>query len=366
MLQLFSIISISCITSGNKVLLNKSNTYLREFIAKWKNIKMFHSIDTTNQFNIQNQYKNLIENANDIIFETDKFGYYIFINKYTETLTGYNLNELYAKQFSDTIRNDYRNKVIDFYKNSSKKINEFPTMVFPIIKKNGETIWLSQNVIIKRNEKNKIIGFTGIARDITLLMQLENEKFQKIRKVSAYNDTLKNITLKRHIISNNFEETLTVVLKIVAQKVGINRISYWSYEGDQLKCIKLYLHNKKKVESGLILYKKDYPKYFKALENEIQIVSSNVCKGTKTKEFCLNYFPENNIKSLLDTPIIINRKLTGVLCLESTFKTKFWDNEDINFAKAIADVLSITIETQKRQEAEKKLFYKNEILSVIT
>jgi hypothetical protein len=67
MLQLFSIISISCITSGNKVLLNKSNTYLREFIAKWKNIKMFHSIDTTNQFNIQNQYKNLIENANDII-----------------------------------------------------------------------------------------------------------------------------------------------------------------------------------------------------------------------------------------------------------------------------------------------------------
>lgn len=339
---------------------------------QWKDRKFSDDLvigigqDITEQIHIQNQYKNLIENANDIIFETDKNGKYILINKYTETITGYELKEYYTKHFADTIRSDYRNKVVNFYSNPSRTSNEFPTMVFPINKKNGETIWLSQNVIIKRNEKNKITGFTGIARDITNLMEMESEKFQKERKVSAYNDTLKNITLKKHFISNNFEETLSAILKLVAEKVHVNRISYWTYEGDSLKCLKLYLHNKKKFESGLVLYKKDYPKYFNAIENEIQIVSSNVCKGSKTKEFCTNYFPENSIKSLLDTPIIINGKLTGILCLESTYKTKFWDNEDINFARAIADVISLTIETQKRKDAEKKLSYKNEVLSVIT
>ena len=339
---------------------------------QWKDRKFSENLvlgigqDITEQIHIQNQYKNLIENANDIIFETDKKGNYIFINKYTETITGYELKEFYSKHFAESIRADYKNKVIDFYKHPSRTSNEFPTLIFPINKKNGDTVWLSQNVAIKRNENNKIIGFTGIARDVTLIKQIETEKLQKARKVSAYNETLKNITFKKHFISENFEETLATILKLVAEKVDVNRISYWTYQEDHLKCLNLYLNNKKKFESGTILYKKDYPNYFKSIENEIQIVSSNVCKSSETLEFCANYFPENKIKSLLDTPINLNGKLTGILCLESTIKIKYWDNEDINFARAIADVISLNIETQKRIEVEKKLSYKNEVLSVIT
>ena len=339
---------------------------------QWKDRKFSEDIiigigqDITEQIHIQNQYKNLIENANDIIFETDRKGNYVFINKYTENITGYELNEFYSKHFADIIRPDYKTKVMDFYKYPSPNAIEFPTLVFPIQKKNGETLWISQNVAIKRNENNQITGFTAIARDITLIKQIESEKLQKTRKVSAYNETLKNITLKKHLISDNFEETLASILKLVAEKVDVNRISYWTYEGDHLKCLNLYLHNKNIFESGTILYKKDYPTYFKAIENEIQIVATNVCISKETKEFCSDYFPKNGIKSLLDTPINLNGKLTGILCLESTTKVKYWDNEDINFARAIADVITLSIETQKRLEAEKKLFYKNEVLSVIT
>ena len=102
------------------------------------------------------------------------------------------------------------------------------------------------------------------------------------------------------------------------------------------------------------------------ISNEIQIVATDVYKSSETKEFCAEYFPKNEIKSLLDTPINLNGKLIGILCLESTTKIKHWDNEDINFARSIADVITLSIETQKRIEAEKKLSYKNEILSVIT
>jgi PAS domain S-box-containing protein len=339
---------------------------------QWKDRKFSEDIiigigqDITEQIQIQNQYKNLIENANDIIFEIDNEGKYLFINKYTETLTGYELKDLYSKHFTEIVRNDYKKEVIDFYSSPSTTIFEFPTLIFPVLKKNGETIWLSQNVAIKRNENNIITGFTAIARDITLIKQIEAEKLRKARKVSAYNEALKNITLKNHHIYGDFDKTLASILKLVAEKVDVNRISYWTYVGDHLKCLNLYLHNKDEFESGRILLKKDYPNYFKAIENEIQIVSSNVCKSSETIEFCSNYFPENNIKSLLDTPINLSGKLTGILCLESTFKTKYWDNEDINFARAIADIITLSIETQKRLEAEKKLYYKNELLSVIT
>jgi PAS domain S-box-containing protein len=156
------------------------------------------------------------------------------------------------------------------------------------------------------------------------------------------------------------------ILQLVAKTVDVNRVSYWSYETDYLSCKNLFHYNQNKFESGTIIYKKDFPSYFKAIENEIQIVASDVATNQETKEFCEDYFPKNKIKSLLDTPINLNGKLIGVLCLESDTKTKYWDNEDINFVRSIADVITLSIETQKRLEAEQKLSYKNEMLSVIT
>ena len=44
------------------------------------------------------------------------------------------------------------------------------------LNKNKETVWLSQNVTVKRNELQKITGYTVIARDITLVKQIESEK----------------------------------------------------------------------------------------------------------------------------------------------------------------------------------------------
>jgi PAS domain S-box-containing protein len=339
---------------------------------QWKDRKFNENLvigigqDVTEHIHTQNQHRNLIENANDIIYETNTKGNYTFINKFSETITGYKISELYQKHYSEIIRDDYKEKVINFYSNPSKDTNDFSSLIFPICKKSGESIWISQNISVRRNEFNKIIGFTVIARDITLIKEIEIEKLRKDRKVRSYNETLKNITLKNKFNSEIFEDTLAKILRIVAEKVDINRISYWEYKTDFIECKKLYLHNKNKFESGFILHKKDFPTYFEAIENEIQIVSTDVYKSIETKEFCVDYFPKNEIKSLLDTPINLNGKLIGILCLESTTKIKHWDNEDINFIRAIADVITLSIETQKRIEAEKKLSYKNEILSVIT
>jgi PAS domain S-box-containing protein len=143
-------------------------------------------------------------------------------------------------------------------------------------------------------------------------------------------------------------------------------VSYWSYKEDHLECENLYLLNQKTYKKADNLYKKDFPSYFEAIENETQIVSSDVYKSLETKEFNIKYFPKNEIKSLLDTPIYLNGILFGVLCLESTTKIKNWDNQDINFARSIADYLALAIETSQRIEAEKNLAYKSELLSCIT
>lgn len=335
---------------------------------QWKDKKFSEDLiigigqDVTDYLDIQNQHKNLIENANDIIYEIDSKGFYIFINKYTEQTTGYKSVELYNKHFSELIREDYKEKVVNFYANPTKETSDFPSLIFPIIKKNGELIWLSQNVAIKRNDFQEVIGFTAIARDIIQVKQIEIERQIKDKKNKSYNEALKKIALNKEFHSENFEENLSNILKYISKKTEVNRISYWVYSADFISCEKLYINEENKFESGLILHKKDFPTYFEAIEKEFQIIANDVLTCIDTREFCKDYFPTYGIKSMLDTLINLNGKLIGILCLESTYSIKEWDNEDINFVKAIADVIAISIETQKRIDLEKRLSLKNEVL----
>jgi GAF domain-containing protein len=65
-----------------------------------------------------------------------------------------------------------------------------------------------------------------------------------------------------------------------------------------------------------------------------------------TKELCVDYFPENNILSIIDTPVFINGELQGIVCFEATENQ--WDNEDINFSRSVSDIIAIAFESQMR------------------
>jgi PAS domain S-box-containing protein len=338
---------------------------------QWKDKKLSDDLiigighDITEQITIQNQYQNLIENATDIIYETDRNGKYTFINKHAETILGYSQEEMLQNHFSDHIRKDYKQKVIDFYVQIIEEKKPILTQIFPVINKNGATIWLSQNASLKRNSNNAIIGFTAIARDITLLKKIEIQNQRRVRKVQRYNEAIKKLSL--HSFSNqvSFEHLTEHILKLVAKQVDISRVSYWKYFPEKIICENLFIANQDTFQKGSVLYKTSNPKYFKAIESENQVIAVDVYKTKETKEFWKEYFHENNIVSMLDTPIYLNGKLNGILCIESTTKIKDWDIEDINFARAIGDYIAIAIETNQRIEAEKKLEYKSNVLGEI-
>jgi PAS domain S-box-containing protein len=338
---------------------------------QWKDKKFSEDLtigigqDVTEQITLQNQYKNLVENATDLIYELDKNGNYTFINKYSEKIMGYSASELYQLYFTELVRSDYKQKVFDFYSKASKETSNFPTLEFPVINKNGDVIWLSQNVSYKKNEYGKIIGYSVIARDITQIRQIEVENLRRDKKIKKYNETIKQLTLSDFNAKSDFNLFIEHLLKIIAQKVDINRVSYWIYNFDTIVCSKMYIANQNLYENGSVLYKKDFPKYFESIENEHQIVTSDIHKSNDFNEFQTVYFQNNSIYSLLDTPIYINGTLVGILCFETSTKRKNWDNEDINFARAMSDFIAIAIETNQRIIAEKKLAYKSDMLSEI-
>ena len=318
--------------------------------------------DVTEQISIQNKYINLVENAKDIIYELDAAGNYTFINKYAQKTMEYTTDELKKMNFSELVRVDFREKITQFYANPPSDSNEYKTVEFPALTKSGKTIWLSQNVIIKRNERNDIIGFSSIARDVSLIKTLEIDELRRQKKSKRYNEVIKQLTVKSFTNQEDFDSFLDYLLKIISKTVDVNRASYWKYSKQNIVCKKLFDLNKNASEENLIIDKNSYPIYYNAIEIENVIVASEVQYNKDVLEFKNNYFEDNNIKSILHTAIFLNGKLEGILFLESNTKIKNWDNEDINFSKSISDFIAIAVETNTRIEAEKSLEYKSEIL----
>ena len=320
--------------------------------------------DITEKVNLENQYQNLIENATDLIFETDDDGNFTYINSFSSKLLGYELNELMSMHFGNLVREDYRNEIIDYYTNELKNISHASLREFPIVKKNGEEIWISQLVTLKRNDFNEILGYSGIARDITLIRNLENENIQRQEKIKKYNNALTKLSTTNFIAYDNLVTILRLIFENISESSNIQRISFWNYQIDRIECVNLYDLQTKSHSNHTILFKKDLPIYFESIEKEEIIIASDVENQNETSEFVDLYFKKHNIKSLLDYPVFIDGKLYGIICFEATGNKRYWDNEDINFTRSVSEIISIGIESLKRKEIENNLKYKSELLTI--
>ncbi|WP_293889842.1 PAS domain S-box protein [Flavobacterium sp.] len=322
--------------------------------------------DVTEQINIENQYRSLIESAADLIYEIDLNGNITYINQFTEKTLGYSKDEIVDKLFYKFIRNDYLDFVVDFYKDIPKESNQYADLVFPLLKKSGDTIWVSQKVTMKKTQNDEIIGFSAIARDVTLVKNLEIEHYNRSKKVRVHNETLKKLTSQSYSNKDTFNGILKNILKVASTNCSIDRVSYWASFPDGIRCESIYYLESDRYEKSFFIDKANHPNYFTNIETGMQIVASNVYDNTITQELCYDYFPKHNIKSLLDTPLVINGKIIGVLCFEKIEKPVEWESEDINFSRSVADLIAIAIESQLLLESDKKLSYKSDILTVIS
>ena len=339
---------------------------------QWKDKKYSDNIvigigqDVTEQINIENQYRSLIESAADLIYEIDLNANITYINLFTETTLGYSKNEIINKHFYKFIRNDYLDFVVDFYKDIPKESNQYTDLVFPLLKKDGDTIWVSQKVTMKKNQNDDIVGFSAIARDVTLVKNLEIEHYNRSKKVRVHNETLKKLTSQSYSNKDTFNGILKNILKVAGINCNIDRVSYWVSIPEGIRCESIYYLASDRYEKNFFIDKEAHPIFFTNIETGMQIVASNVYDNNITQELCYDYFPKHNIKSLLDTPIIINGQIIGILCFEKIEKTVDWDSEDINFSRSVADLIAIAIESQLLLESDKKLSYKSDILTVIS
>ena len=133
----------------------------------------------------EQRYRQLVDNAKDIIYRTDADGHLTYINPTAVKIMGYPAEEVIGKHYLEVIRPEYRKDTEKFYGVQFVKRMPNTYYEFPVLTKDGKELWLGQNVQLIV-EGDSVAGFQALARDITerkqagdLLKQSE-ERFRKV------------------------------------------------------------------------------------------------------------------------------------------------------------------------------------------
>jgi two-component system, cell cycle sensor histidine kinase and response regulator CckA len=121
----------------------------------------------------EERYRELVENAHDIIYSHDLEGNYMSINKAGELITGYTVQEALKLNFTDTIAPEFLQKAREMVKRklAGERVTAYE---LEIIAKDGRRITVEVNTKLVYQD-GVPVGVQGIARDASARKQLEDQ-----------------------------------------------------------------------------------------------------------------------------------------------------------------------------------------------
>lgn len=155
-------------------------------------------------------------------------------------------------------------------------------------------------------------------------------------------------------------EFLSALFGEVSALLAVERVGYSRMEPDGSAIqqeIQYYLSARRCDTAGLPkLYAKDYPGYFETVRTPPGVVvSHDVMRDERLKEFWEGYFTPLKITSMLDVPVHRAGQLYGVICHEHTGPTRRWTDDEVAAACNFSHLVALAIETDQRQKLESKL-----------
>lgn len=120
------------------------------------------------------RYKQIVENACEIIYRTDARGNFTFVNPTMMRVLKYRQDELIGLNYLDVVRADQHEGVKKLYAHQLLKQIPSTYCELPVIARDGAEFWFGQNVQLLF-EDGQVVGFQAVARDITERRHAEEE-----------------------------------------------------------------------------------------------------------------------------------------------------------------------------------------------
>lgn len=173
----------------------------------------------------EERYRDLFENANDLIYTHDLEGNFTSLNRAGEIITGYTRDEALQKNIAEVVAPEF----LDLARTmTARKVGDDrpTTYELDIIAKNGERVSLELSTRLITASDGRPVGVQGLGRDITARRRAEKELHNAVSLFSStFESTADGIvvmSLDRKIVTCNrkFVEMWNVDESIIEAKDG--------------------------------------------------------------------------------------------------------------------------------------------------
>lgn len=179
------------------------------------------------------------------------------------------------------------------------------------------------------------------------------------------NECLHGLARSEAIDSGDLAAAFAEITVAASKGLDIERVGVWLYEDDTKDAMSspdLYLRTTDEHTKAPVLSHTAFPTYFSELAKERVIPAGDAHTHLATAELSEAYLTPLGIGALLDAPIRFGGKMVGLVCHEHVGPARQWNQDEINFAGAMADSVARAMAAHERLNAVEALRESNRTL----
>jgi|GEM_PF-1415226 len=166
----------------------------------------------------EDKFRNLVENVNDWIWETDNTGRFTYSSPRVREMLGYAPEEVIGMRPFDLMEPEKGKKMYYTFMEIARRGDTFTGMESEHRHKDGRPIFVEVSGMPIHSAGGKIVGYTGISHDITERKLAEDALFQRQREINTLLDSLPGLAFfkdlnGRYIMVNKFYSDIRELTK---------------------------------------------------------------------------------------------------------------------------------------------------------
>jgi diguanylate cyclase (GGDEF)-like protein/PAS domain S-box-containing protein len=295
----------------------------------------------------EERFRSIAEATQEWIWEIDAQGVYLFCSPAVEAILGYKTSDLVGTNCLDIVAPASRALMGELIRRGVQEGRGWRDLVLHLQHAKGGIRWLDINAVPLFDDQKTLIGYRGVARDITQ-RRVQQDRIARLSRIQAVlsgiNSTIVRVRDRREL----FRESCRIAVQqggfrmawIGLVAPGGMRASPLVWEGLD----EGYLAD---VGSALGSTEEDPGSVGKAIRYKKMVVANDIETDPhtvfKTEALARGY------RSLIAMPLLVSEEVVGVLVLYAG-ETGFFDHEELKLLKDLAGDISFALDYIGKEE----------------
>jgi PAS domain S-box-containing protein len=295
----------------------------------------------------EERYRELFENANDIIYTHDLSGNFTSLNRSGEKLTGYSREEAMRMNIADVVAPDYL--AVARQMMGHKTDNEGSTVYeLEIITKAERRVRLEVSTrLIYRD--GQAVGIQGVGRDLT-----ERKRSEEALAQQAQREAMTHRISQAIRCSLDSSEIFHTAVHELGSHLKADRCSLFIKDEKTHRVTNVAEYHSVGIAPAASNFElEDVRLLIESLDQNGVLCFDDAAHEDSIADFYSRILSKAQVQSIMYVAIRVGDEVTAAFALSTTREVRHWTESDIALAKAVADQTGIAIrQAELYQKAE--------------